>query len=102
MYWTICLFLSTRVDFSFEVHKLAKFSLKPGKAPFEYFVHLLRYIRDNNNLGLNYYADKKDSTLSDLLRQANIKNENQLMAFYDFSWKYCTDTERIKRSYMIL
>ena len=33
--------LSTRVDLSFSVHKLAKFSPKPGKLHFEGLVHLL-------------------------------------------------------------
>ena len=44
--------LSTRVDFGFAVHKLAKFSANPGKVRFEGLIHLLRYIRDNNTLGL--------------------------------------------------
>ena len=39
--------LSTRVDLSFAVHKLAKFSANPGKVHFEGLVHLLRYIREN-------------------------------------------------------
>ena len=39
--------LSTRVDLSFAVHKLAKFSVNPGKVHFEGLIHLLRYIRDN-------------------------------------------------------
>ena len=52
----ICL-LSTRVELSFAVHKLAKFSANPGKVHFEGLVHLLRYIRDNKTLSLKYYAD---------------------------------------------
>ena len=44
---------------------------------------------------LNYYANMKDAPLSDLLSQASIKTENQLMAFSDYIWKYCTDTSRI-------
>ena len=43
--------LSTRVDFSFAVHKLAKFSANPGKLHFGGLVNLLRYIRDNKALG---------------------------------------------------
>ena len=39
--------LYTRVDLSFAVHKLAKFSDNPGKVHFEGLVYLLRYIRDN-------------------------------------------------------
>ena len=79
-------FLYTRVDLSFAVHKLAKFSSTPGKEHFEGLVHLLRYIRFNNNFGLKYYADMKDSPLSDMLRQANINTENQLRAFSYSSW----------------
>ena len=37
--------LSTRVDFSFAVHKLENISANPGKVKFEGLVHLLRYIR---------------------------------------------------------
>ena len=43
---------STRVDLSFAVHKLAKFSANTVKVNFEGLVHLLRYIRDNKTLGL--------------------------------------------------
>ena len=60
------------MDLSFTVHKLAKFSANPGKLHFEGFVHLLRYIRDNNTLGLKYYADMNDATVTDLLRQTSI------------------------------
>ena len=42
--------LSTRVDLSFAVHKLAKFSANPGTVHFEGLIHLLRYIRDNKTL----------------------------------------------------
>ena len=73
--------LSTRVDLIFSVQKLAKFSEKPGKENFEGLVHLLRYIRDNKNLGLKYYSDMNDAPITDLLRQARIKNENRLMDF---------------------
>ena len=42
----------------------------------------------------------KDAPLYDLLRQANIKTENQLMEFYYSSWRYCADTGRITRAYV--
>ena len=77
--------LSTRVDLSFAVHKLEKFSANPGKVHFEGLVHLLGYIRDNKTLGLKYYADLIDAPVPDLLRQANIKTKNNLMAFSDCS-----------------
>ena len=64
-------------------------------------VHLLRYIRDNQNLGLKYYADIKDSHLSDLLIQANSNTDNQLMAFSNYSCRDCPDTGRSTGAYMI-
>ena len=62
---------------------------------------MLRYIRENKTLILTYYTDTKDATLFELLRQASIKTENQLMIFSDSSWKYCPDTARITGAYTI-
>ena len=93
--------LSTRVDFSFVVHKLENISSKPGKVNFEGLVNLLRYIRGNKTLVLNYHANMKDAHLSDLLRKSIIKTENQLMALSDSSWQYFPDTGRIIGSYII-
>ena len=62
-------------------------------------VHLLRYIRDNNILGLKYYADMNDAPVSDLLIQASIKTDNHLMDFSDYSWQYCLDTGRSTGAY---
>ena len=93
--------LSTRVDLSFAVHKLAKFSANPGKVHFEGLVHLLRYIRDNKTLGLKYYADMNDAPVSDLLRQASINTDNQLMDFSDSSWQDCPGTGIITGAYII-
>ena len=76
---------STRVDLSFAVHKLAKFSSNPGKVHFEGLVHLSRYIRYNELLVLKYYADMNDAPVTDLLRQTSIETENNLMAFSDSS-----------------
>ena len=93
--------LSTRVYLSFPVHKLAKFSPNLGKVHFKGLVHLLIYISDNKTLDLKYYAVLKDAALSDLLRQAIIKTDNQLMAFYDSSWKDCPYTGRSTGAYII-
>ena len=49
---SIAYLFSTRVDLSFAVHMITKFSANPGKVHFEGLVHLLRYIRDNKTLGL--------------------------------------------------
>ena len=86
---------------SFSVHKLAKFSSNPDKLHSKGLVHLLIYIRDNNTLGFNHYADMKDALLSELLIQAIIKTENQLMAFSDSICKYFPDTGRITGAYII-
>ena len=69
------------MDLSFAVHKLAKFSSNPLKVHLEVFVHLLRYIRDNNTLGLKYYEDMNYSPVTYLLIQASIKTKNNLMYF---------------------
>ena len=50
---------------------------------------------------MNYYADINDAPVSDLLRQASIKPENQLMAFSDSRWQDFTDTSRITGEYII-
>ena len=93
--------LSTRVYLSITVHKLANVSANPGKVHFEGLVHLLRYIRDNNTLGLKYYANMKDAPVSDISQQAIIKTENQLIYFYDSSWKYCPNTGISTGAYII-
>ena len=52
--------VSTRVDFWFTVQKLEKFSSNPGIVNFDCLVHLLRYIRENKKLGLEYYSKIED------------------------------------------
>ena len=88
--------LFTRVDLSFAVNKLEKFSSNSGKVLFEGLVHLLSNIIDNQTLGLKYYYDRNDAPLSELFRQASIKTENQLMAFSDSSGQDCLETGRSK------
>ena len=94
--------LSTRVELSFEVHKLAKFTANPGKVHFEGLIHLLRYFRNNNTLGLKYYADLNDAPVTDILGQANIKTKNHLMDFSDSCWQDCPYTGRSTGAYTIL
>ena len=50
---------------------------------------------------LKYYADMKDSPLSDLLIQAIIETENQLMILSDYIWQDFMDTGRSTGAYMI-
>ena len=91
---------STRVDLSFVVKKMAMFSANPGKVHFAGLINLLRYIRDNNTLGLKYFADMNDAPVTDLLRQSSIKTKNHLMAFSDSSWQDCPDNGRSTGAYM--
>ena len=72
---------STRVELSFAMNKLEKFSAKPSKVHLEGLVHLVIYIRGNKTVGLKYDADMNDAPVTDLLRQASIKTENHLMDF---------------------
>ena len=43
----------------------------------------------------------KDAPLYDLMIQASINSDNQLMVFYDFSWKYVPYTFRSTGAYII-
>ena len=92
---SIIYLLSTKVDLCSALHKLVIFPSDSGRVHFEGFIQLLRYIRDNKNLGLKYYAKIEDEFLAELLRQASIKTENQLMASYDYFYTDCPDTCRI-------
>ena len=93
--------LSKRVDLSFALHELAKFSVNPGKVNFEGLIHLLRYIREDNTLGLKYYVDIIDAPVTDLLRQASTKTKNHLVTFSDSSWHDFPYTGRSTLSYII-
>ena len=85
----------------FAVHKLGKFSSSPVKLHFKSLVHLLWYISDNKTFGLKYDTNTIYAPLSDMLRQATIETENQLMAFYNSSCQDCPDTGRITGAYII-
>ena len=93
--------LYKRVNLNFLLYKLTKFLSNPAKVHFEGFVHILGYIRENKTLALKYYADMNDALVSDLSRKSGIKNENQLMDFYDYSCQYCIDTGISTGAYII-
>ena len=61
----------------------------------------MRYIRYNKTLVLKYDEDLNDAPVTELLRQASIKNNNHLMDFSDSSWQYCPDTGISTRAYII-
>ena len=85
----------------FAVHKLENFSSNTGKVHFEGLVHLFIYIRENDNLGLMYYANIEDVPLSDISRKDIIRTNNQLVLFYDSRWKVCLDTGRSTGAYIV-
>ena len=89
------------MDLYFALQNLAKFSSNHGKVHFGGLVHLFRYIRDSKNSVLKYYYKIEDAPLYELLKQDSNNFENQLMAFYDSSWKYCQNTGRSAGSYII-
>ena len=62
------------MDLCSTVHNMEKFSSNTGKVYFEGLLHLLRYIRKKNNLGLIYYAKIEDAPLFSLLIQSSINN----------------------------
>ena len=76
-------------------------SSNTGKVHFQGLVHFLRYIRDNKNLGLVYYSKIEDAPIYNLFRQAIIKNENQLMVFYDSSQQDYPYTGRSAGAYIV-
>ena len=98
---TLIYLLSKRVDLYLSVHELAIFSSNTGKINFEGLVHLLRYIRENKNLGLRYYVKIDDAPISDILRQSSIKTDKQLMIFYDSSWQDYLDTGISTGAYIV-
>ena len=101
MHGFIDLFIVYKIGLEFFSTKVRKISANPDKVHFEGLIHLLRYIRDNKTLGLNYYADMNDSPVTDLLRQASIKTENNLMDFSDSSCQDFPDTGRSTGAYII-
>jgi hypothetical protein len=51
----------TRTDIIYAVNNLAKITRNPGKKHFEALIHLLRYLRDNPNVGVTFYIDERRS-----------------------------------------
>ena len=62
----------------------------------------MRYIRDNETFGLNYYSEIKDAHLYALLIQDSIKTNNKFMVFSDSIWQDCPNTVRITGAYNII
>ena len=78
---SIIYILSVRVYLCLAVNKFIKFLSNIGNVHFEGLLHLLRYIWDNNSLGLRYYSQIEDAPLSELFIHSIIHTDNQLMMF---------------------
>ena len=52
-------------------------------------------------MGLRYYVGMNDAPVYDLFIKASIKTENQLMDFYDSSWKDSPDTGISSGAYIL-
>jgi hypothetical protein len=86
----------TRTDILFAVNKLAKFTRCPGVKHMEALVHLLRYLRDNTNLGVRFYSDISRSPVYQMLttRTKLVMGEAKLFTFSDSSWNDDADSGR--------
>ena len=65
-------------------------------------IHLLRCIRDNNNLRLIYYSMIEYATLFDLLRQSVIKTYRKFIVLTYFIWLANPDTGRSKGEHILI
>jgi transposase InsO family protein len=91
----------TRTDISYAVNKLAKYTRKPGRNYFEALLHLLRYLRDNDNLGLRYYSNIQEAPLTKMLTSQNISDQHLFYGFSDSSWNDDQDSGRSTGCFII-
>jgi hypothetical protein len=91
----------TRMDITYAINKLAKYTRKPGQKHFEALLHLLRYLRDNNNLGLRYYSSVQDAPITQMLIGQNINDNHLLYGFSDSSWNDDQDSGRSTGCFII-
>jgi hypothetical protein len=85
-----------------ENQELAKVTRKPGKMHFEALIHLLRYLRDNPNLGVTIYSKERQSPIYQSLMENNITPGGPLFAFLESSWTDDLDTGRSTGCYLII
>ncbi len=91
----------TRTDISYAVNKLAKYTRKPGRNHFEALLHLLRYLRDNDNLGLQYYSNIQEAPLTKMLTTQNVSDQHLFYGFSDSSWNDDQDSGRSTGCFII-
>ncbi len=91
----------TRPDITYAVVKFAKYTRHPGVVQMDALLHLLRYLRDNMHLGLQFYSDITMSPITRLLLNNGISLDNPLCTFIDLSWNDDIDTGRSSGCIMI-
>ena len=75
----------------------------PGKAHFKAAKHLLNFFRcHHRQLGLTFYADVKDSSIYESIKEnSDVNPESPLILFTDSSWQDCPDTGRSTGGYLL-
>jgi len=76
----------TRSDIIFAVNKLARYMRKPGKALLDALVHLLRYLRDNNNFGVRFFSNYFTSPLYTHFKYNGLPTDQLILVMSDSSW----------------
>jgi hypothetical protein len=83
------------------VNKLARYIRKPGKIHFDALVHLLQYLRDNNNFGVHFFSDYSTSPLYQHLKSNELPFDQLLVCMSDSSWNDDVDTGRSTGCFLI-
>jgi hypothetical protein len=74
---------------------------KPGKMHYEGLIHLLRYLRDNNNYGVRFFSDYLTSPLFKHLTSHNMPTDQHLVVMSDSSWNDDVDSGRSTGCFLI-
>ena len=92
----------TRSDILYAVNKLAKFNRKPGVYHMDSIVHVLRYLRDNDDYAIKYYSDYKEAPVYQILKDNGVSTANELVTFADSSWQDDPDNSRSTGCYLTI
>ena len=92
--------LNTRPDLTFAVTKLAKYMKLSGRNHFMGVIHKLKYVRDNNSLGLKYFHLWNDSPIYKVLKNNDLMVTHDIFGTHDSSWQDCPDTGKSTGCYV--
>jgi hypothetical protein len=87
----------TRSVIIFAVNKLARYMRKPGKAHLDALVHLLRYLRDNNNFGVRFFSDYSTSPLYAHLKSNGLPTDQLIVVMSDSDRKQIISKKDIEK-----